>query len=298
MNTIKLISTKEEFLATKGFVAVEMALGKESFGADLEVIDDGGERHIIPLDHHNQYSRLPSACIQAMDYQMVKEQTYKNFVSIKGSIDADAILTIAIMACGLPYEKEVRDFIEVVGRLDTRKPVKTIQPQYYLLKQIIGDAKKSIQAFPENEEVYWEEAIYQTSMLLRYYEDKHTVKNALELQEADAKAQKKRREVAEAVQVTILNNGIALRITEVQATDIWYETNNILACYNPKLMKGVLCAKHIINAQALTKSSKGLMALDLPDGWGGRETIIGTPRNIKIKESEFVQIIKNIKGVC
>lgn len=91
-------------LMAQGFIPIEMAEGSVSYVDHLE------------LDHHNNYSHYPSACITALKhYGIVKPEEPARFLA--NHTDADCVVT-ALTLMGLLPEEFLAQFNPIVGKMD------------------------------------------------------------------------------------------------------------------------------------------------------------------------------------
>jgi hypothetical protein len=94
----------EKFVA-EGFIPVEMADGQKSY-VDHRV-----------LDHHNEYSEMPSACITALDYYGEADRAGSSKFMMN-HVDADCVMTGVTLLGALPLDV-LRELNGEVGALDT-----------------------------------------------------------------------------------------------------------------------------------------------------------------------------------
>jgi hypothetical protein len=90
---------------TEGFIPIEMAVGGKSY-VDHRV-----------LDHHNEYSDLPSACLSAMKYYG-ESNCADSAKFMVNHVDADCVMTGVTLMGLLPFDV-LKDLNDEIGALDT-----------------------------------------------------------------------------------------------------------------------------------------------------------------------------------
>ena len=187
---IKLISNQSEYIQQDTNIPVECVIGKVS------VVHRKLKDTPTPLDHHNQYQELPSACEQALDIVLLTPPEYNTlcdtenntYVSVAGSIDADVIMAIAILTDKYQPSNKAQKLIAQVGKADMNVTLleEEIVPHFYLIRQIIGKArlaiakaKNDLAIIGATEEELWQCAVEQVQHLLNNMDEYDMPANVL-----------------------------------------------------------------------------------------------------------------------
>lgn len=286
MKKLKIVvtNTPEEAKNKKqaGYIPIECAFGEVS----VEYTED------LPFDHHGKFSQELPVCVQAFEakkHKLLEPQT--NFVTTRAP-DADASLAIAILSDSIEIDDEtLEELVDVVAQLESspgfvidvdNKVEQILLVWNHLLRQYRGSKD-----FDNHH--YWE---YSVDLWNTAYE--HVQKQDNVVEEA-IKNEMNRQIIAKASLDTAAfsyDRKVMFIASPVWGFDVWYAGR-------PEVQ---VIVAYVIRTGRITLSSRGLINLKqiypiLGPGWGGRETVGGSPPGKQFQEIEAFDVWRKIVSI-
>ena len=244
-----------------GFCPIECSFGEES------VVDE------LAMDHHGALAHLESVALRAWRDHRGARRADPRFV-VTGAADADATFAIAALAGLLPEGRDLGTLAELIADADTRPHALADDPRpeaaLLLLWRRMASGVQDATAF------YGGVDRWRTLL-------KATPPQAL-LEAARAE---------EATRITAARNArverfgpqVALVESPVPGFDVWYaEIAPVIVAYVADAQRVTIGVRDLATAQALF-GPRGLLEVFpklQPAGWGGRETVGGSPRGVAL----------------
>lgn len=275
-----------------GFVPIEMAEGTHSF-VDFRM-----------LDHHNEYSDLPAACVTALKYygELSGGDPVKIMVN---HTDSDSVMTGLTLLGLLPLETLNRLNPEI-GILDTEPLIADIENMKYfeiisLWKNAMGSSKQSGWSWLYGLQLWLD---------LHFHMDRFS-KLLGELEKYESERRKTALEEYNAAKISKSGRIVSIRNSRVKGYDIQFMRRKE---YPPLTLEGwrhwcivsyveksgiimISCPCRIVAELLFGEGGlKNILPL-LPkiDGrnWGGREAVGGSPRGVRAP-AEILDDVVNI----
>ena len=274
---------KEALEATKrGFEPVECSFGRDSVVG------------IYKLDHHGQYSSEEAVSIKAARLAL-EDVKLEKFV-VTGAADCDQCYAIAALSgpkipINLNEATAVADIdIDPIGR--------DLTSDKYIRILIFNQKTQSL---PNGLDSTLK-SLYELIEIFNGRYSEEDVKAAIE-------KENKRKQIVRSGIKEIEPGKIALVNSDARGFDVWYEYAPVVVAYvEPKKAITLgLCPKtggtlgdksglDLLGQEGLNKVFPKLDELIKP-GWGGRETIGGSPRNIPMTYEDAVKVYQLIKEI-
>lgn len=240
---------------------------------------------VANLDHHRpgDDSETPSACMQALGYQGEIPDAM-----VTSRADADSVTAMAIISNSINPQGEIdKEVVVEVDRFDR------LGPNYgtdstIAIARIAGDFKMSLA-----DRVAW---------VLEFLLD--PASKATEVAEL-VKQHKADLEAAKAATEVQLHGKVALvTSSHMHATQLGYQEADILVCFNPEMpvnfkapekgtyKKFTVCKRDSHVPCDLVASLQELQALE--EGWGGRDTIFGSPQGVssQLTPEQVIEVVQ------
>ncbi len=281
----------------QGYVPIEMAEGNISY------VD-----HRI-LDHHNEYSNLPSACVSALPYYKTLGDRENPLKILVNHVDLDCVMTGIVLA-GLLPKKLTTILAEEVGLYDTEPLLANTEEMMYsqqiqLWRANIGNNKYNAWSW-----------LYGVTLFIDMVEHPIKYKNHIDLlQQQTIERQKvavmdyntNRNSYADDRIISIIPSRVPgfdiqfMRRSEYSATDIngwkhlvllmYIEKTNTLtiACPNTTIANKLFGDGGLNNVFPYLPAVNGAT-------WGGRNSIGGSPRRQRFNLDSLNYIIEIIKS--
>jgi len=295
-------------LIAQGYAAVECSIGGESLVCDLE------------MDHHGERSHLESVAVRAYRDHFGARRNDPRFVVV-GTPDADATFAIAALAGLLPHPSvEVPDYLpphvkaskqrdlsalaETVAVIDTDPIGRDLSAMPYGAELLMWNAMMS---FSQDSDMSAISGVFLWGQIASGAPSRKP------LLEASLKTESNRREEAEKEVILDLGNGIGyIEESACWGFDVWYGRNVDHASDNPAGWKFAVILARVATTGAITIGSPNKAVAEavfgegglknvfshLPrEGWGGRESIGGSPRGEKMSVGELVQAAEKVKSL-
>lgn len=285
-------------LIEKGVVPIEMAEGTTSFCDDRQ------------LDHHNQFTANPAACVMALPYygELINGGQF-----MANHVDLDCVASAAVLL-GLIPKDEVKEFVKWAGLddVDPLSPELRQEPMPEMMKKI--RAWKDATSGPKNSGWAWISALHLLISLFRTPEEWNEKITSLEQREME-----RRKIAAEDYENRIEytdSRAIFIGPSRVWGFDIQMGRNpqkdiNKAAGWRHQLIFSYVAAMGKVTMscpnEAVAKELFGeggmsniypLLEEFIPTGWGGRAAVGGSGRNTKLTLEEarecFTYLVSNI----
>lgn len=244
-----------------GFCPIECSFGEES------VVDE------LAMDHHGALAHLESVALRAWRDHRGTRRADARFV-VTGAADADATFAIAALAGLLPEGRDLGPLAELIADADTRPRALADDPRpeaaLLLLWRRMASGVQDATAF------YGGVDRWRTLL-------KATPPQAL--LEAARAEEATRIAAARTARVERFGPQVALVESPVPGFDVWYaEIAPVIVAYVAEARRVTIGVRDLPTAQALF-GPRGLLELFpklQPPGWGGRETVGGSPRGMTL----------------
>ena len=244
-----------------GFCPIECSFGEES------VVDE------LAMDHHGALAHLESVALRAWRDHRGARRLDPRFV-VTGAADADATFAIAALAGLLPEGRNLGPLAELIADADTRPPVLADDPRpeasLLLLWRRMASGVQYATAF------YGGVDRWRTLL-------KATPPQAL--LEAARREEATRISTARTARVERFGPQVALVESPVPGFDVWYaEIAPVIVAYVTDAQRVTIGVRDLATAQQLF-GPRGLLEVFpklQPSGWGGRETVGGSPRGMTL----------------
>jgi hypothetical protein len=308
-----LTNNKEEVeaLVQQGYCPVECSIGGQSITDDLE------------MDHHGENSELESVAIRAYRDHYGARKEDPRFVVV-GVADADASFAIAALAGLIPHpDREVSDKLPPHIKASLTKDLSDLAQTIAILdtdpigrdvtKMSFGDYKQVWEAMygqSANDTLGalaavqgWKTLTTGNPNMLKTY-----FKAAKEGEEERISAAKKDLEERSEKSDKVL----FLNQSETFGFDIWYGRNEengspeevngwenpVVLAWSAKMQNVTIgCPNKAVAEKIFGQGGlKNVFAHLQPEGWGGRETIGGSPRGMEMTEEQVREAVKVINS--
>ena len=254
-------SRESRALVGEGFCPVECSFGEES------VVD------ALAMDHHGALSHLESVALRAWRDHRGARRDDPRFV-VTGAADADATFAIAALAGLLPEGRDCGALAELIAAADMHPLALADDPRpeaaLLLLWRRMASGVQDATAFHAGVD-RWRALLKANppSALLGAARAEETARLAL----------------ARTARVERLSPQVAFVESPVPAFDVWYsEIAPVIVAYVAEAQRVTIGIRDLPTAQQLF-GPRGLLEVLpklQPPGWGGRETIGGSPRGTKL----------------
>jgi hypothetical protein len=294
------VVAEAEHFRDLGYCPVECSFGNRS------VVDD------LKMDHHGELSNLEPVGIRAYRDQAGCRSLDPRFV-VTGSADADATFAIAALAGRLPHPGFHLEHISPTEcRLTRSESWSLTDPDFVRLMELTeAIARADVDPLSER----WEET--EAGLLLLSYKqrlrgqahDSGAFQTGVlcwqslvetpprKLMESVKRGERERIQQAREARQELLHPAVAFVESPVWGWDVWYaETAPVIVAYQGETGRCSIGCRNEDTANHYF-GSRGLLAVtDLlsPAGWGGRNTIIGSPRDWLITRDEAVSAAQRI----
>jgi len=256
----------------QGSTAVEAAFGNET------VVNDPSE----PFDHHNRFSNLPSASLQAYNSNKLVKSVVVNHIDLD-CVMASALL-LGIVSRSNPWIKKMIPLIEITDRhgLHSLSEDQKMKPEYQLVL------------------FYWQKN-FGTGSSTKFNEAMQILKTFEQgpNQETGEAIQKEgiRKDTAEKGIVKHEGN-IVLVNSPVWGFDVWYKTAPIVVALDPIKNTISVAARDLATAEKYFGQGGFKNTFQgLGPGWGGRETVGGSPRGQKMTINDAIKAFDYLKNI-
>ena len=261
-------SNAREALASD-FCPIECSFGEES------VVDE------LAMDHHGALAHLESVALRAWRDHRGARRADPRFV-VTGAADADATFAIAALAGLLPEGRDLGALAELIADADTRPHALADNPRpeaaLLLLWRRMASGVQDATAF------YGGVDRWRTLL-------KATPPQAL--LEAARAEEATRIAAARTARVVRFGPQVALVESPVPGFDVWYaEVAPVIVAYVADAQRITIGVRDLPTAQHLF-GPRGLLEVFpklQPPGWGGRETVGGSPRGIELTVDAAVSV--------
>jgi len=265
--TIRHVPTTDNALAAlaEGFCPVECSFGEES------VVD------ALAMDHHGALSHLESVALRAWRDHRGARRDDPRFV-VTGAADADATFAIAALAGLLPEGRDCGALAELIAAADMHPLALADDPRpeaaLLLLWRRMASGVQDATAFYAGVD-RWRALLKANppSALLEAARAEETARLAL----------------ARTARVERLSPQVAFIESPVPAFDVWYaEIAPVIVAYVADAQRVTIGIRDLPTAEQLF-GPRGLLEMLPklhPPGWGGRETIGGSPRGAVLGHAE------------
>jgi hypothetical protein len=297
-NSLQVVVTNDidevTYYVNRGFCPVECSIGGQS------IVDN------LVMDHHGEYSHLESVAVRAYR-DLYGARTYDPRFVIVGCADADATFAVAALAGLLPHPKRPRDerqdatvwtrnltdLAETVARIDTDPigvRVSDLSGGDILLawSTLAGGARDSATAV-------------MAVMLWVALTSQRTV-GPLIAAAAGGETERFTTAAAELDRCgTYIDGVLVVDGSAVWGFDVWYGRNDRFEADNANGWRDPIVLSRTVDGNVTVGCPNKAVAEKLfgpgglrnvfpqlqPHGWGGRETIGGSPRGATISDSEL-----------
>jgi len=281
---IEVASSVQQALALRsaGWCPVECAFGTES------VVDE------LVLDHHGPFSNLEPVSIRGYRDHQGCRRADPRFV-VAGSPDADATFAIASLADVLPADTECRSADP--GRLAQYIAARDLDP---LEKHNTGAAETDyVRLFgslklPLATAEAWVHGVMLWPWLLR-------AAAAPALAAACRSWDDERLRLGRAAPVEQFGPHVALVESSVWAFDVWYdEISPVILHFEPSAGRVTIGCRDAERAAELFGNGglKRVYPQLRPDGWGGRESVGGSPRHVCMSRQDAVRAAERVSELA
>ena len=272
---IQHVSTSIDAINAKiaGFCSVECSFGEES------VVD------ALAMDHHGALSHLESVALRAWREHRGARRDDPRFV-VTGAADADATFAIAALAGLLPEGRDCGALAELIAAADMHPLALADDPRpeaaLLLLWRRMASGVQDATAFYAGVD-RWRALLKANppSALLDAARAEETARLAL----------------ARTARVERLSPQVAFVESPVPAFDVWYaEIAPVIVAYVAEARRVTIGVRDLPTAQQLF-GPRGLLEVLpklQPPGWGGRETIGGSPRGQRFSQREAISVAEQI----
>ena len=257
------VSTAEAANAAvaEGFCPIECSFGEES------VVDE------LAMDHHGALAHLESVALRAWRDHRGARRADPRFV-VTGAADADATFAIAALAGLLPEGRDLGALAELIADADTRPHALAddTRPEaaLLLLWRRMASGVQDATAFYGG--------VDRWRVLLKAAPPQA-------LLEAARAEEATRIAAARTARVERFGPQVALVESPVPGFDVWYaEIAPVIVAYVADAQRVTIGVRDLATAQALF-GPRGLLEVFpklQPAGWGGRETVGGSPRGVAL----------------
>lgn len=255
-------------LAKIGYEPIEC-----SFGSKGSVVGK------LVMDHHGEYSNLEGVAIRAYRDHFGAMADDPRFV-VTGKADADACFAIAALAGILPDGLE--RLAEAVNRVDVDPIgvdlfssdeltlVKLWSSRSPRREHTAEDFVLGARRWAGLLDSHWREEVGQ-----------------LQAEEADRKA------AAHSAEILFQSDRVVALTCPVWGFDIWYDLAPIVVAFNPNGSNVTVGVKNLDTAVEIL-GEQGLKPyfVKFGEGWGGRETIGGSPRGEQMSLDDCIRVAK------
>ena len=275
-----------------GFIPVEMAEGTKSF-VDFRC-----------LDHHNDYSNLPSACITALKYYGELKGANPAKIMVNHT-DSDSVMTGLTLLGLLPYDF-LKEFNPEIGILDTEPLIADVDNMKFL--DIINLWKAGMDSVKKSGWSW----LYGLQLWLDIYSHPEKFDKLInDMKALDLERKNLAMKEYKAARISSSGHTIMIAPSNVRGYDVLFMRQKK---YSPETLEGW---RHLCIISYVEKAGNIMLAcpckrvaelafgkgglknvfplLPLIEGkeWGGRESIGGSPRGITVP-IEMTQEIFNI----
>lgn len=286
-------------LIEKGYAAIECSIGGESLVCELE------------MDHHGERSHLESVAVRAYRDHFGARKDDQRFV-IVGSPDADATFCIAALAGLLPHpsvevpsflpphvkaskQRDLLQLAETVAVIDTDPIGRDLSAMPSGAELLLWN---SLMSFSENTDMAGVAGVFLWSQIAA------NAPSRKPLVEAALVTESQRREAAAEEAITNLGNGVGYieNSSSAWGFDVWYGRQTNHAANTSEGWKfGVILAR-VARTRAITIGCpnqavaealfgegglKNVFPQMPQEGWGGRESVGGSPRGEQMSVEEL-----------
>lgn len=276
---IKHVNTFAEAMAFYriGYIPIEC-----SFGTDGSVVDPQ-----FTMDHHGKWSHLEGVALRAYrDHFGALRDSYKEgnarFV-VTGAADADACFAIAALIGELPHPsnkgRDLSDFAALVNRMDTDPiGVNLVDapdgPVLMLWNQMSSHVQDATAFYAGVDRWRFVMRIRPTSPLMTAVVDE----------------EKGRIARARAAKYERASDAVIFVESDVWGFDVWYRDfdADVVVAFNPTNDCVTIGCPDVATAEKRFGPGglKNVFGKLSPAGWGGRESIGGSPRGMKMDRSQ------------
>ena len=276
-------------LREAGFCPVECSFGEES-------VVDG-----LRMDHHGAISHLEGVAIRAYRDHFGARRADPRFV-VTGAADADATFAIAALAGWLPHPsreaafsssppflrtawtRDVTDLARLINRADIDPIGLRLEESddglRLLLFKRLANGQHDAASFYAGVD-HWRLLLWPNPPL--------QLLKAVKAEEGQRVAE------ARAARVHIISQDVAFVESKVWGYDVWYaEVRPVVVAYLAGEGRVSLGCRDLATAQRLF-GPQGLRAVFphlQPPGWGGRQTIGGSPRGCRLERDQALAAAK------
>jgi hypothetical protein len=245
-------------MANRGYEPIECAFG------------DGSVMGALHMDHHGRESWREGVALRAWRDFFGARLSDPRFV-VTGTPDADSILAIISLAAIIPQQTIPAAFVDIVNRRDI-DPISTD-----LLEEPYGE---ELLAFQQISNLHRDSASFFRA--IRCMCDILLCGLEPERRAQIRKRELKRIEMADLNNLELLSEYVALVQGNVWGFDRWYRSAPIIVSYGQRHQSITIgCRSEQIANHLLGKGGLLNVFPILGQGWGGRESIGGSPRDQK-----------------
>jgi hypothetical protein len=265
-------------LAALGYCPIECSFGTES-------VVDG-----FAMDHHGSFSHLESVAVRACRDHLGVRKSDPRFV-VTGAADADATLAIATLAGLLPtHPSRIAELLQLaalvhqadVSPIGLRLEETDLGIQLLLWKRLASGVQDA---------TAFHAGVDRWRMLLSGRPPKSLL-TAVQLEERDRVAS------ARAAKVELHGSHVGFVESEVWGFDVWYaEVRPVIIAYVAASQRATIGCRDLETAKRLFGPA-GLMSIYpqlAPAGWGGRETVGGSPRDARLTRDNAVSAARLLR---
>jgi gamma-glutamylcyclotransferase (GGCT)/AIG2-like uncharacterized protein YtfP len=237
----------------QGAIAVEAAFGSES------VVNDPSE----PFDHHNRFSTLPCATMQAFNSSKHAKDVVVNHVDLDCAM-ASALL-LGEVSRSNEWIKKMIPLIEITDRqgIQALTAEQKNLPEYQLVLYFFQRNFGASSAAKVNDAI----------QILKTFEKGPNNETQKSLQREEERKEKAKQGIIKQEGSTLLVN------SPVWGFDEWYKTAPVVVAFDPNKNSISLSVKDTATAEKFF--GKGGLKTIFPQlgaDWGGRESVGGSPR--------------------
>jgi len=261
-------------LISKGFVPVECSIGGKS------IVDD------LKMDHHNELSNLEGVALRAYRDHYGECADAPGFV-ISGNADADATFAVASLMGIIPHpnndnprmKKDLSQLAETINYIDTHGLPTEVQSMPYVDVVMTWNAMTTQSR--DNLGFVTGVGLWRNLLLGNPAQLAPFLKAPIE-------AEKARHEMAledlNKRGLQLSKDVLAIRESTVFGFPEWYERAPIVVALTKDRKNITLGVRSLEEAERLLGKGglKNVLPKLQPSGWGGRETIGGSPRGIEM----------------
>jgi hypothetical protein len=272
MDVLFTTNKKEAELAiAQGYTAVECSFGNKTLANDKKE----------PFDHHNQYSSLPSATLQALKSSKITKGVVVNH------IDFDSVMAAALLLGKVNRgNTNIKDLVTLIDITD-REGLKALTK----IQRSSPAGKMILYFYAHTESLAPSKANFMKALgLAKSFEGGLTP----EMEAAADKFDRGRAEEAE--RGIVRQKGDVLLVhSDMIGFDFWYKKAPVVVLYNGTRKTISIGVINIEKSEELF-GPRGLKNVfpKLGPEWGGRENIGGSPRGKEMTFSDAEEIFEKI----